>query len=46
MFLIRDVFRCKPGKARELAEKLRATLPWRSACSPSASPGGSSSPRI
>jgi len=27
MFLIRDVFRCKPGKARELAEKLRATLP-------------------
>lgn len=27
MFLIRDVFHCKPGKARELAEKLRATLP-------------------
>jgi heme-degrading monooxygenase HmoA len=27
MFLIRDVFRCKPGKARELAEKLRSTLP-------------------
>ncbi|HEX6202722.1 MAG TPA: hypothetical protein VF100_06955 [Thermoanaerobaculia bacterium] len=27
MYLIRDVFRCKPGKAKLLAEKLRATLP-------------------
>lgn len=27
MLLIRDVFRCKPGKSRELAEKLKATVP-------------------
>ena len=27
MYLIRDVFRCKPGKARQLVEKLRATIP-------------------
>lgn len=27
MFVIRDVFRCKPGKAKQLIEKLRATLP-------------------
>lgn len=26
MYIVRDVFRCKPGKARELVEKLRATL--------------------
>jgi hypothetical protein len=27
MFLIRDVFRCKPGAAKVLVEKLRATIP-------------------
>jgi len=27
MFVIRDVFRCKPGKARALVEKLKATIP-------------------
>ena len=27
MFLIRDVFHCKPGKARVLAEKFKATIP-------------------
>jgi hypothetical protein len=27
MYLIRDVFRCKPGKARTVAEKFKATLP-------------------
>ena len=27
MLLIRDVFRCKPGKARELAERFKKTIP-------------------
>ena len=27
MYLIRDVFHCKPGKARALAEMLRKTIP-------------------
>jgi hypothetical protein len=27
MYLIRDVFRCKPGRAKLLAEKLLATVP-------------------
>lgn len=27
MFLIRDVFRCKPGKAGALAQKFLATVP-------------------
>jgi hypothetical protein len=27
MLLIRDIFRCKPGKARFVAEKLKATIP-------------------
>jgi hypothetical protein len=27
MFVIRDVFRCKPGKARELAERFKRTIP-------------------
>ena len=27
MFVIREVFRCKPGRARQLVEKLRATIP-------------------
>lgn len=27
MLLIRDIFRCKPGKARLLAEMLKATIP-------------------
>ena len=27
MLLIRDVFRCKPGKARELAERFKKTVP-------------------
>jgi hypothetical protein len=26
MYVIRDVFRCKPGKAKVLVEKIRATL--------------------
>jgi hypothetical protein len=26
MYLVRDIFRCKPGKAKQLAEKLRATI--------------------
>src|SRR5687767_13763502 len=26
MFVIRDVFRCKPGKARELVEKFKRTV--------------------
>jgi hypothetical protein len=28
MFLIRDVFRCKPGKAKVLVEKFKATMPF------------------
>lgn len=27
MFVIRDVFRCKPGKAKELAERFRKLVP-------------------
>ena len=27
MYLVRDVFRCKPGKAKLVVEKLRATIP-------------------
>ena len=27
MFLVRDVFHCKPGKARELAERFKSLLP-------------------
>ena len=27
MYVVRDVFRCKPGKAREVAERFRKTLP-------------------
>jgi hypothetical protein len=27
MYLIRDVFRCKPGKARVLAEMFKKTIP-------------------
>lgn len=27
MFLIRDVFRCRPGKAGELARRLKETIP-------------------
>ena len=27
MLLIRDVFRCKPGKARELAERFKKVIP-------------------
>jgi hypothetical protein len=27
MLLIRDVFRCKPGKARELADRFKRTFP-------------------
>jgi len=27
MYLIRDVFRCKPGKARTVAEKFNRTIP-------------------
>jgi hypothetical protein len=27
MFLIRDVFRCKPGKAAELARRFKQTVP-------------------
>ena len=27
MLLIRDVFRCKPGKARELAARFKKTIP-------------------
>ncbi len=26
-YLVRDVFRCKPGKARDLAERFRKTVP-------------------
>ena len=26
MYLVRDVFRCKPGKAKLVVEKLRATI--------------------
>ncbi len=26
MFLVRDVFQCKPGKSRALAEKMKATI--------------------
>lgn len=26
MFVVRDVFRCKPGKAKELVEKFRKTF--------------------
>ena len=27
MFVVRDVFRCKPGKAKELVEKFKRTFP-------------------
>lgn len=27
MFLVRDVFRCKPGKAKDLAERFKRLLP-------------------
>ncbi|HVR41207.1 MAG TPA: hypothetical protein VMU84_19090 [Thermoanaerobaculia bacterium] len=27
MFVIRDVFRCKPGKAKELIERFKRTIP-------------------
>ena len=27
MYVVRDVFRCKPGKAKELVEKFRRTIP-------------------
>ena len=27
MYVVRDVFRCKPGKAKELVEKFRKTIP-------------------
>jgi hypothetical protein len=27
MYIIRDIFRCKPGKAKELVEKFRRTIP-------------------
>ena len=27
MLLIRDIFRCKPGKARQVAEKFKQALP-------------------
>ncbi len=27
MYVVRDVFRCKPGKARLLAEKFKRTIP-------------------
>lgn len=28
MYLIRDVFRCKPGQSRAVAEKFKATIPF------------------
>jgi hypothetical protein len=27
MYVVRDVFRCRPGKAKELVEKFRRTIP-------------------
>ena len=27
MFVIRDIFRCKPGRAKELAERFKRTIP-------------------
>jgi hypothetical protein len=27
VYLVRDVFHCRPGRARELADKFRATIP-------------------
>lgn len=27
MYKVRDVFRCKPGKAKELVERLKQTIP-------------------
>lgn len=27
MFVVRDIFRCKPGKAKELVAKFRKTVP-------------------
>jgi hypothetical protein len=27
MYVIRDIFRCKPGQAKELAERLKRTIP-------------------
>jgi hypothetical protein len=27
MYVVRDVFRCKPGKAKELVERFRKTIP-------------------
>jgi hypothetical protein len=27
MYVVRDVFRCKPGKTRELAERFKRTFP-------------------
>lgn len=28
MFLIRDTFQCKPGKAKELVKKFKQTIPY------------------
>ena len=28
MYLVRDVFQCKPGKAKELVNKFKQTLPF------------------
>jgi hypothetical protein len=28
MYLIRDVFKCKPGKAKELVKKFKQTIPF------------------
>ena len=27
MYVVRDIFRCKPGKARELVERFKKTVP-------------------
>ena len=28
MYLIRDIFKCKPGKAKELVNKFKQTIPY------------------
>jgi hypothetical protein len=28
MYLVRDIFQCKPGKAKELVKKFKQTIPY------------------
>jgi hypothetical protein len=38
MYLVRDVFQCKPGKAKALVDKFKVTLPAMEKMDPKANP--------